>query len=73
MLKDPPSKTDQEKAEQERFVFGEKTKVRYSNYDDEAGHVGGGGQTFSAEVTRWNTSSQAGRAGLVSFQNRIFT
>lgn len=43
MLKDPPSKTEQEKAEQERFVFGEKTKVKYSNYDDEAGYVGGGG------------------------------
>jgi len=37
MLKDPPSKTDQEKAEQERFVSGEKTKVKYSNYDDEGG------------------------------------
>ena len=39
MLKDPPSKTDQEKAEQERFVFGDKTKVKYSNYDDEAGII----------------------------------
>ena len=39
MLKDPPSKTDQEKAEQERFVFGDKTKVKYSNYDDEAGKI----------------------------------
>ena len=37
MLKDPPGKTDQEKAEQERFVFGDKTKVKYSNYDDETG------------------------------------
>jgi len=51
MLKDPPSKTDQEKAEQERFVFGEKTKVKYSNYDDEAGYIAGdGGPTFSSEV-----------------------
>jgi len=51
MLKDPPSKTDQEKAEQERFVFGDKTKVKYSNYDDEAGYGGagggGGGQTYN--------------------------
>jgi len=51
MLKDPPSKTEQEKAEQERFVSGEKTKVKYSNYDDEGGYLaGGGGPTFNSEV-----------------------
>ena len=56
LLKDPPSKSDQEKAEQEVGVFhssfiffnkiyyflqhivnGEKTKVRYTNYDEENG------------------------------------
>jgi len=37
LLKDPPSKSDQEKAEQEHIVNGEKTKVRYTNYDEENG------------------------------------
>merc|ERR1712117_1010806 len=43
LLKDPPSKSDQEKAEQEHIVNGEKTKVKYSNYDEEVGMPGGGG------------------------------
>merc|ERR1719305_1661081 len=37
LLKDPPSKSEQEMAEQEHIVNGEKTKVRYTNYDEENG------------------------------------
>jgi len=37
MLKDPPHRTEQEKAEQEHFVYGEKTKVKYTNYEDQLG------------------------------------
>jgi len=37
MLKDPPHRTEQERSEQEHFVYGEKTKVKYTNYDDEIG------------------------------------
>jgi len=52
MLKDPPSKTDQEKAEQEHIVNGEKTKVRYTNYEDgEAGFGGGGCTLYSDQET----------------------
>ena len=49
LLKDPPSKSDQEKAEQEPIVNGEKTKVRYTNYDDEAGT--GGYVSYAEENT----------------------
>jgi len=49
LLKDPPSKSDQEKAEQEHIVNGEKTKVRYTNYDDEAGT--GGYVSYAEENT----------------------
>merc|ERR1719195_853068 len=49
LLKDPPSKSDQEKAEQEHIVNGEKTKVRYTNYDDEAG--AGGYVSYAEENT----------------------
>eukprot|EP00091_Calanus_sinicus_P011412 TRINITY_DN2589_c0_g1_i3.p1 TRINITY_DN2589_c0_g1~~TRINITY_DN2589_c0_g1_i3.p1 ORF type:complete len:181 (-),score=45.90 TRINITY_DN2589_c0_g1_i3:302-793(-) len=37
MLKDPPHRTEQERSEQEHFVYGEKTKVRYTNYEEEIG------------------------------------
>jgi len=34
-LKDPPSRSDQEKQETENLVYGEKTKVKYANFDEE--------------------------------------
>lgn len=34
-LKDPPHKTEQEKMENSHLVFGEKTKVKYANFDEE--------------------------------------
>merc|ERR550519_199965 len=33
MLKDPPHRTEQEKMENSHLVFGEKTKVKYANFD----------------------------------------
>jgi len=35
MLKDPPHRTEQEKMENSHLVFGEKTKVKYANFDGE--------------------------------------
>jgi len=35
LLRDPPGKTDQEKQECSHLVDGEKTKVKYHNYDEE--------------------------------------
>jgi hypothetical protein len=35
MLKDPPHRTGQEKMEISHLVFGEKTKVKYANFDGE--------------------------------------
>jgi len=50
-LKDPPGKTDQEKAEAERIVNGEKTKVRYSNYDDESMAGSGGYVAYTDQAS----------------------
>jgi DHA1 family solute carrier family 18 vesicular amine transporter 1/2 len=35
MLKDPPHRTEQEKMENSHLVFGEKTKVKYANFDED--------------------------------------
>lgn len=34
-LKDPPHRTEQEKMENSHLVFGEKTKVKYANFEEE--------------------------------------